>query len=196
MIKSITKYVEYRDDNGVWKPLLWYSKRNDNAFESDKEGDVYVEHKEIFQHTFNEFYRLINETNLYNRGIPDDVSDVIKTSIESNDVYVNRISYYYLNELLDVINKEAKIVAEYILNGIEVHLYDTLNILKNYVSDNIDYDTLDNTTEGKLYREYKMKVNTLDELKYIHSVITHMIYDVHGYIPDDKIRVIFYITKG
>ena len=38
----------------------------------------------------------------------------------------------------------------------------------------------------------EMRAYTISQLKRIHDLFTFLVYDVHGFIPDDKIRVIFY----
>lgn len=159
---SLIKYVEFFDERDQkWKPLVWYSNRNYNLYDSEQRESLIL-HDHI---SVENLPTLKPEL----RGIPKNISKFVKDKLDKSPEAACGVTYYYLSELKKLEEKEVELIKADISKGITVELYDK---------------------DGQ--NPLEMRAYTIYQLQRIHNLFTFLVYDIHGFVPDNKIRVIFY----
>ena len=159
---SLTKYVEYLDERDQKWKPLVWYSNRDCSLCNHREGESLLQHDHV---SVENLPALRPEM----RGTPSNISSFVKDKLDRSPEAACGVTYYYLSELKKVEKREIKLIETDIAKGITVELYDK---------------------DGE--NPLEMRAYTISQLKRIHDLFTFLVYDVHGFIPDDKIRVIFY----
>lgn len=159
---SLTKYIEYYDERDGKWKPLIWYSNRSSSVICNKNEKGMIEHDHV---SVENLPTLRPEM----RGAPSNISAFIKDKLDKNPEALCGVTYYYLSELKKVEKREMELIRADVSKGITVELYDKdgLNPLE-------------------------MRAYTIDQLNRIHNLFTFLVYDVHGFVPDDKIRVIFY----
>ena len=159
---SLTKYVEYFDERDQKWKPLVWYSNRNCSLCDFQKTSVMLQHDHI---SVENLPTLRPEM----RGVPSNISLFVKDKLDRSPETSYGVTYYYLSELKKVEDREINLIKADISKGITVELYD---------------ENGENPLEIRAY--------TISQLKRIHDLFTFLVYDVHGFVPDDKIRVIFY----
>lgn len=190
---TLHKYIEYWDGS-EWKPIIWYSNKEDNEFESEfgiRNNEHLLAHSEAFDILCDNFRDVLSKTEILSRGLPLDVSKFVKDKLDKKPGVCAGASYYYVSELLELVDKEEKLFEEEVKNGVMIKLYDIMHKLDGVIdkeSNLLEYVHFD---DGKI-NEYKFKISKIEQVRKIADIVTYLVYQIRGFVEDDKIRVVFY----
>lgn len=162
MSLSLTKYIEYFDEDTQTWKPLIWYSNRECSLYESQKQGGMVSHDHISVEN-------IPSLDCEIRGIPEDVSDFVRDKLESCPNKLCGVTYYYLSEIVEIEEREEELLRSDISKGVTFQFYDR-------------------NGENPL----EMRAYTIGQLKRIHNLFTFLVYDIHGFIPDEQIRVIFY----